>query len=132
VRWENRQVKKVIAPAEVRKEEVYHSLSHQHRLMTLLVWISAVGNALTAMPITFSPIRDSLWSHSPRQDDDVMVCRRSPAYINEDLFFEYISNVLIPSVTTVRSCPELESETAILLMDSALPHLSARVIQILG
>jgi hypothetical protein len=61
-----------------------------------------------------------------------MVYQRNLAYIDEQLFFEYISNVLIPHVSSVRSRPELADEPAVLLMDSALPQTSERVLQILG
>jgi hypothetical protein len=56
-----------------------------------------------------------------------MVGQRNPAYIDEQLFFEHISNVLIPYISSVRSRPELTDEPAVLLMDSALPHTSERV-----
>jgi hypothetical protein len=84
------------------------------------------------MLITSSPIRDSLWNHGLRQDEDVMLRRHTLADVNEELFFEYISEVFIPYVVAVRTRPELESETAILLMDSALPHVSAQILQKLG
>jgi hypothetical protein len=53
-----------------------------------------------------------------------MVRQGNTAYVDEELFFEYILNVLIPDVDTVRSRPGQETETAILLMDSALPPTS--------
>jgi hypothetical protein len=130
--WEDRKVKKVIAPAAVPKEDVFHSVSRRHRHTTLLACISAAGDAMTPMLITSSPIRESLWSRGLRQNEDVMVRHRTPAYIDEELFFGYISDVFIPYVLAVRNRPELESEPAVLLMDSALPHVSARILQKLG
>jgi hypothetical protein len=59
-----------------------------------------------------------------------MICQRNRAYIDEQLFFEYISNVLIPHVSSVRGRPELADEPAVWLMDSALPHTSERVPEI--
>jgi hypothetical protein len=129
--WEDRKVKTVIVSAGVRKDDVYHTISRRQRHITLLACVSAAGDALTPMLITTNPIRDCLWSRSLRQDEDVMVRRRSPSYIDEQLFFKYISNVLIPYVSSVRSTPELADEPAVLLMDSALPHTSERVLRIL-
>jgi hypothetical protein len=84
------------------------------------------------MLITSSPIRDSLWNDGLWQDEELMVRGPSRAYINEELFCEYFFEVLIPYVTTLSSYRELQSETALLLMDSAFPHLSALVLQIFG
>jgi hypothetical protein len=58
-----------------------------------------------------------------------MVRRRTSAYVNRELFFDYIFDVFIPYVTEVKSRPELESETAGLLMNCALPHVSAHLLQ---
>jgi hypothetical protein len=45
------------------------------------------------------------------------------------LAFEHISNVFTPYVDAVRRAPGLETETAILLMDSALPRTSRVIFQ---
>jgi hypothetical protein len=96
---------------------------------------SDAGDALTPILITMNPIRDCLWSRGLRQDEDedenIMVHQRNPAYIDEQRFFEYISNVLILYVSPVRSHPELADESAGLLMDSPLPHTSEHLLQIL-
>jgi hypothetical protein len=84
------------------------------------------------MVISGPPIRDSLWTKGLRQDDDPMVGRRNPAYVSEELFFEYMVSVFIPYVANVRQRPEFANEPAVLLMDSALPHMSERVLRLLG
>jgi hypothetical protein len=43
-----------------------------------------------------------------------MLLQRIPASVDEELFFEYISNVFIPSVDAVGNRPGLETEAAIL------------------
>jgi hypothetical protein len=82
--------------------------------------------------ITSRPIRDYLWSRRFRQDEDDLVRQRSQAYVEGKLFFEHISNVFISDVDPMRSCPELETETAILPLDSALLRTSPRILQRLG
>jgi hypothetical protein len=57
------------------------------------------------------------------QNEYVVVRQRSLAYIDEELFFECISNVFILSMDAVQSSPGLETETAFFLKDSALPHI---------
>jgi hypothetical protein len=130
--WEDRKIKKVIASSSVRKEDVFHAVSRRHRHTTLLACLSAAGDSLTPMIVTASAIRPSLWARGLRQDEDAMTRHRTPAYVDEELFAEYLFTVFIPYVTCVRNRPELENEPAVLLMDSALPHTSDRVKRILG
>jgi hypothetical protein len=73
--WEDRKVKKVIVPADVGKEDVYHAVSRRHRHITLLACVSAAGDAPTPMLIAGNPILESLWSRGFRPDEDVMVRR---------------------------------------------------------
>jgi hypothetical protein len=84
------------------------------------------------MIVTASAIHLSLWSHEVRQDEDVMICNWIPVYVDEPLFYEYRSTVVIPYVTAVRCRPELENDPAMFLMDSAFPYTSDRVRRILG
>jgi hypothetical protein len=61
-----------------------------------------------------------------------MIRVRQLAYINENLFFEYISQVLASDASNLREKPEFANETVILPMDSASPHVSERLLQLLG
>jgi hypothetical protein len=72
--WEDRNVRKVITPSSVHREDMYHSVSKCHDHMTLLACLSAAGDSLTPMIVTASAIHLSLWSHEVRQDEDVMIC----------------------------------------------------------
>jgi hypothetical protein len=60
-----------------------------------------------------------------------MIQQRNYAYINEKLFFKYISNVFIPYAANLGARPQFENETGILMMNSALPPVSDRVLRLL-
>jgi hypothetical protein len=45
---------------------------------------------------------------------------------------EYVANVLVPDVAQLCDKPEFMNEPAVLLMDSALPHVSERGLRLLG
>jgi hypothetical protein len=122
--WEDQKIKKVITSATVPKEDISHSVSRHLRQITFLACVSAAEDPMTPLFIPSTPIRDSRWSRRFRQNEDIMVHQLSPASVNEELFFEYTSNVFISYVDTVPSYSGLETETAILLMDSILPHIS--------
>jgi hypothetical protein len=83
------------------------------------------------MIISVSPIPASLWAQGLRQGEDAMVRVKQPAYIDENIFFEYISQVLVPCVSNLREKPEFSNETAVLLMDLTSPYVSERVLQLL-
>jgi hypothetical protein len=61
-----------------------------------------------------------------------MVLQRSPAYIDEELFYEYLTHVFIPYLANLRTTEAFSDEVATLLMDSALPHVSERCLRFLG
>jgi hypothetical protein len=130
--WEDRKPKKVVVPASVQEENVYHPISHSFKHLSLLAYVSEVGDSLTFLIIIADPIPDSLWVNGLCEDEDAIVRHRSPPYIVESIFFEYITHVLVPYVTYVRTKPELAREYAIVLMNSASPHVSDRVLRALG
>jgi hypothetical protein len=67
-----------------------------------------------------------------RQDEDVMVRQRSQACIDEELFSESLTHVFIPYRANLRTSEAFSDELAILLMDSAPPHVSERCLRLLG
>jgi hypothetical protein len=113
VDWQEHIVRKVIVLAVIRKEDGYHSVcSHHHHhhhchrhhhhchrhitllhcyTVTLLTCVSAIGNAMTLLLITANPIYLSLWRKDLREDKDVMVRHRVPAYVDENLFLSTFS-----------------------------------------
>jgi hypothetical protein len=124
--------KKVVILGDVHKEDVYHAVSRRHRHVTLLAYFSAAGDALNPMLVAGSLILDSFWTVGLGQDEDVLIRRRNPAYLDKEVFYEYISGVLIHHVSSLRSRPELIDPLAVLLLDSALPHTSERILRIFG
>jgi hypothetical protein len=78
------------------KDDVYHSVARRYGHVTLLACVSAAGDALTPMVSSGAEIPDSIWRTRLRQNEDVLLRHRSPAYIDENLFCEYIYEVLIP------------------------------------
>jgi hypothetical protein len=130
--WKHCEVKKVIVPDDVYKEDVYDAVSRRHCHITFLACVSAASDALTPMFVPGNPSLDSHWSLGLCQEEDIMIRRRNPAYLNEVLLCEYISGVRIPYVSSLRSRPEFADQPVVLFMNSALPHTSERILRILG
>jgi hypothetical protein len=72
-----------------------------------------------------------LWSNGLCVDEDALIRHRSPPYIDESTFFEYITDVLIPYVNSVQQNHDLYREYAVVLMDSAGPRVSEGVLRVL-
>jgi hypothetical protein len=84
------------------------------------------------MIISQAPIRDSLWRRALRQNKDAMVRQRNPADIDEQLFYEHLSDVLIPYVANLRRTNPFSGQLAMCLVDSASPHISKGSLRLLG
>jgi hypothetical protein len=59
--WEDRKPKKVIVPRSVLPDDVDTPVSRRYRHITLLVCVSAAGDALTPMIIMGSATPHSFW-----------------------------------------------------------------------
>jgi hypothetical protein len=115
--WEDRKPKKIIVPISIPEEDVYHPVSRKFKHLSLLACVSAAPDSLTPLVVSTSPIPDSLWSNGLRADEDALIRHRSPPYIDESTFFEYITDVLIPYVNSVRQNPDLYREYVVLFID---------------
>jgi hypothetical protein len=90
---QHRKPRKIIPPRAVSPYDVSHLVSRRDRHLTLLACVSAGG---------VSSIRDEIWSAELRENDDAMFRFRIPAYMTEELFHEYLTNVFIPYILQLR------------------------------
>jgi hypothetical protein len=130
--WEDRMTRKVIVPSRVDANDVFHPVSRRCRHMTLLVCVSAAGDALCPMIILGQAIPNDLWATGLRPKEDARIYRREPPYMDEKLFFKYLAKVFVPYVLAVREKLERGAEQAVLLMDGMKAHCSDRVLKYLG
>jgi hypothetical protein len=78
---EDYKARKVVAPALVQNEAVYHFVSRRHSQATPLACVSAVDDAIASLLIPFTVIRDSLWRCGLWQNAAVIVACRRPSYV---------------------------------------------------
>jgi hypothetical protein len=71
--WEDRKSRKVIAPQEVSRQDVYHSVARRYGHLTLHACVSVAGDAFTPMVINGAEIRDSIWRTGLRQNEHVLL-----------------------------------------------------------
>ena len=130
--WEDRKTKKVIVPNEADPKSIFHKTSRKFKHQTLLSIISAGGDALTPLIITSTNVEKDLNKLGYRSGEDAIFKVRSPAYIDENIFLEYIQSVFIPYVKTIRENPVFTKEPRVLLMDSCSSHLNPELLALLG
>ena len=130
--WEDRKVKKVVIPFETDPKSIYHKTTRKIRHQTLVSIVSAAGDALTPLIISSTNVEREMISKGYRSGEDAIFKIRNPAYIDEDIFYEYIKDVLIPYVKVIRKNKIYAKEFSVLLMDSCIPHLNQNTLKILG
>jgi hypothetical protein len=69
--WEDRKSRKVVVPAKVDSDNVFHPVPRRLKHMTILVCVSAGGDTLCPMLIVAQSVPDDLWSNGLRPDEVV-------------------------------------------------------------
>jgi hypothetical protein len=96
-------------PQNILADDMYHSVSRRYRHVTLLACVSVAEDVLMPMIISESPVRDSLWTKSLHQDEDVMVRQRNPAYVNKKIFL-FLFRIYGQCIHSVRGKRSLKAE----------------------
>jgi hypothetical protein len=99
--------------------------------VTLITCILAAGDALCPTAITANPISDGLWINNLRQDENSMIRRQTPPYINKTVFYKYISSALRPYLQIIRENLGLQREIAIFLMNSCKTYYSEQIVRLM-
>ena len=94
----------------------------------MLVCVSCAGDALTPVLILKNPLPKDFEETGTRLGEDVIIKQRNKPYMDEDLFFEYITTVLIPYIDKLREMEMYSNEKALIMMDSASCHCSQRIL----
>jgi hypothetical protein len=132
--WEDRKEKKVIVPATMDSQMIHHPASRSVRHISIITYISAVGESLTLYIMTLQDsgaIRKRLMNRGVRLGIDFVLRQRSKLYVSGKLFLKYINAIFVPCLNELQDSKELEVCEAVLLMDNCSPHISDDVVAIL-
>ena len=127
--WEDKKVRKVIVGKKSGNEVIFHKVNRNIKHITMVNCISAAGDTLTPLIISQASDFTEIWAKGYRQDEDVMLRTRNPAYIDTELFNEYLDIVFIPYINSLRKNPLYTDEPAVLLMDNCSSHCSDEILQ---
>jgi hypothetical protein len=115
---------RVLVPFDMAEETVIHAVPKRFRHVTSVSCISVAGDALCPILITEYLISDSLEINDICQDEDAMIRKRTLPYINEALFYKYISTIFYLYLQSIRDSLTTQREIAMLLIYSCETHCS--------
>lgn len=130
--WEERKPKTVVIPKGVPKEQLHYPVNRGNRHVTLLVTISAGGDAYFPMAITSDPNLVGIFDLGIRKDVDLTLKISNSSYVNKEIFNDHIINYFIPQVIKDRECCGFVTSPAILFFDNCSSHLDENLLKILA
>ena len=130
--WEDKKIKTVIAPRNLCQKPVMVPVKRSVRHQTLLACISAAGDAIVPMVVATSPQAKQIFRTGVREDIDLKISISNSPYVTKEIFYEYITKVFLPYVSSQRSIDGFSNEFAVLLMDNHSTHCDPEILEILA
>lgn len=123
--WEDRRSKKIVAPATLQGRDLHVAVSRKIKHETLLCTVSAAGDAYNPLLISSDEKIGQLFEKLPiRENVDLSVLFKRPAYVNADIFQWYIFNKFMPVIQSERKDGSPEENIAIAFWDNCRCHCS--------
>jgi hypothetical protein len=133
--WEDRTERRAIVPSTMRGQTIFHGIHRNLKRISVVACISAAGEHMIPFFVC-SQIHDTgerrLKTEGFRMGLDLIIKWRTEPYMNSQLFAEYISTVLLPSLDKLRSNEKFADKEAILLMDNCSMHVRPETLQMLA
>jgi hypothetical protein len=121
-------------PAAMLGQMIHHGVSRNVRHISVIVCVSAVGEALIPYLITSqnsSTVQEHFQKQGVRFDRDFTLKINSKPYLNTGIFLDYIRTVFLPYIDTLHGLAVFAREDSILLMDNCSAYVSDDAIRIL-
>jgi hypothetical protein len=130
--WEERRRKNVIASAATIGKTLHYRANRGIRHQTLLCTVSAGGDAYSPLLLSSEPSTLRLFETPIRRNIDLSIEIKDSAYVDTSTFRDYVSNRIIPHITSDRN-GELPADTpAILFFDNCGSHCKDDVLESLA
>jgi hypothetical protein len=116
------------------EKTIHHKINRNVKHVSVIVCVSAAGENLIPYVVTSqdsSRVREQLRTHDVRFGTDLILKQRAKAYVNGEIFLEYIRMVFRPNLNELRSLEEFADEDAVLSTDSCSSHVGEEVLSLL-
>jgi hypothetical protein len=130
--WEERKSFQGIVPTWMPEGSIHFSVTRKIKHQTMLVSINAAGEALCPLIVTSDPATKGVFRDGIEEDVDLKVHVGRSAYVDAEIFYCYISDVLIPTIRDYRQANGIPDASAVLLMDNCAAHLKPETVQLLS
>ena len=115
--WEERKPKKVVIPKELENEKINYPINRGNRHITLVVTISAGGDAYFPMAVTSDPSLEKVFDLGIRRNTDLIFEVSNSLYVNKEIFTRHIKENFINQVDADRKYCGFEENPAILFFE---------------
>ena len=121
----------VIVPKDLSGETLHYPFERGVHHQTFEVCISASGEHLIPLAIVSEKRCFDIYNSGIRIGNEINVTYKSSQYMNEELFYQYTQDEIIPYITRKRESLQLPHTKAVLMMDNCSLHCSQRILNLL-
>jgi transposase len=130
--WEERKSYEGIVPVELATTPIHSGVTRRVKHQTLLVCINAAGEMLCPLIVSTDPATNGVFRDGIEEGVDLKVQIARSAYVDANIFCNYLRDVMIPKIEELRETNGITNEPAVLLIDNCSAHTSTEVIELLS
>jgi hypothetical protein len=132
--WQDRETRKVLAPATMRRQTIYHRISRTVKHISVIACVSVAVASLTPYMITSQDsalVREQLKKQGVRFGPNFVLKSKSEPDINAEIVLDYIRTVLLSNPAELRTLDEWAEDIGVLFMANFPSHVFDDVIYLL-
>ena len=123
-KWADRKKKKVIVSQRIPTKKVFYSVKRSEKRLTVVSAISMAGDVLVPLVISQrKTFAQELIDSGIREGEDFIFKHQKSAFINKEIFGDYIRDVVFPYIDELRKHKKFENEMAVILCDNCSSHV---------
>jgi hypothetical protein len=126
--WADRKPRSVIIPHQERPRKIHYSVRRSQKRISCIAAISMAGDTLMPLLIIHRKTVDqAVWEEGWRNGQDFLLRCNDTSYVTRDIFKDYLTEVFLKYVGTVRASMNLGDSPAVLLCDNCTAHIDEEI-----
>jgi transposase len=131
--WEERGSVQVVVPVAYAQMPLSYPVSRSVKHQSLLCLVNAAGDAYCPLLIVSSQRGLNVFEKLPiRQNVDISVMTRDPAYMGHGIFEQYIRERFFPILDAERHGQDPSDSAAVIFCDNCRCHMDANLLRLLA
>jgi hypothetical protein len=131
---EDRKTKTIVIPTTMPGQTIHHEISRTVKHISVIACVSAAEESLAPSIIIFqapTSVQERLKKEGVRFGTDFVLRSNPSAYINAEIFLDYIRTVFLANLAELRTLDAFTEETGVLLMANCPSHVIHDIIRLL-